>query len=163
MGTSFAQPEVCREIRNGRMVLKNTSPEALLAICQCQNLTDLTLKKSTILALPSQLTELTQLKSLSFTRSKLGRFPIVVLSLDSLHSLDLSFTDISYLPADIAQLKNLKHLDLQGTGVRSLPEGLGHLDLIDLRMTEMNRSDQDGILAQYPDVTIFFSSPCNCN
>ncbi len=93
----------------------------------------------------------------------LAVFPKGILEIEGLQELSLKHTGLAFLPEETSQLKSLKTLDLRGTNISSLPEGLEHLEIIDLRLTDINKADQDAIRNQYPQTKIFFSSPCNCH
>lgn len=80
-----------------------------------------------------------------------------------IEKLSLEHTHLSQLPKEIAQLSFLKELDLKGTSITSLPDGLGHLEKIDLRFIEISKAQQKVIRKQYPELKIYFSSPCNCD
>ncbi|MGB6035438.1 MAG: hypothetical protein WBG42_04160 [Cryomorphaceae bacterium] len=101
--------------------------------------------------------------SLKIEHTALAVFPEGILKLKGLEELSLKHTGLAFLPQEISQLKSLKTLDLRGSNLNSLPEGLEHLEKIDLRLTEINKSDQEAIRSQYPTIKIFFSSPCNCH
>lgn len=116
-----------------------------------------------VLNLPDCFSQLDSLKSLSFTKSEMPRIPEVVFDVPNLRRLDLTFTPLYILSAEIAGMKALRTLNLSGTFIQTLPDGLDHLESIDMRNIELNRETQKAIRAQYPDIDIYFSSPCKCN
>ena len=161
---SFGQSpqSVCNTIsRKGKLKVK--SPSSIpVGVYQCSNLVHLRFRRTHIRELPPGIVSATFLKSLNLAHTDITRFPRAVLKLRNLEELDLSFTGVSYLPAEIAQMKNLKILKLRGTHIAALPDGLDHLEKIDLQMNDLSREQQEALRCQYPQVKIYFSSPCNC-
>ena len=127
--------------------------------CEC-SFENLQLKKTAFIDLPPCMVK-EELISLKIEHTLLAVFPEGILMLKGLKELSLKHTGLSFLPGEISQLKSLKTLDLRGTNISSLPEGLEHLEKIDLRLTDINKADQEAIRSRYPQVKIFFSSPCN--
>lgn len=80
-----------------------------------------------------------------------------------LEHISIANTKINYLPDEIADLPNLQTLDLSGTGIEALPYGLDHLKTIDMRLIMLSKLEQDELRQRFPNVQIFFSSPCHCH
>jgi len=156
---SFQSP--CSGVKNGVLTLKGEEVGQLEAYCDC-SLERLELKKALFIDFPACF-ENREVSSLSVENIDLAGFPRGILKLRDLQELSFKNTGLSFLPKGIARLRSLRTLDLRGTDINALPEGLDHLEKIDLRLTEINKSDQEAIRAQYPQTKIFFSSPCNCN
>ncbi|NEN23026.1 hypothetical protein G3O08_05870 [Cryomorpha ignava] len=172
--TSFTIPvnqSICERIdKNGKLQIKNTDLNNLGAICSCENIRSLSFKKCNFVALPECVSTTKEcectanggVESISFSKANIQRLPEGLENFNNLQNLDLSFTDIVFLPEDLYQFYELKTLNLRGTGIVSLPDGLENLEMIDMRMIDLSRDDQEAIYAQYPEVKIYFSSPCQC-
>lgn len=159
--TSFTSVSPCSDIKNGLLFLNGKEAAGLEKYCEC-SFEKLQLKKSAFIDLPRCMAK-EELISLKIEHVALVVFPEGILKLKSLEELSLKHTGLSFLPKEISQLKSLRTLDLRGTNISSLPEGLKHLEKIDLRLTDINKADQEVIRNQYPQTKIFFSSPCNCH
>jgi len=143
--------------------MKNIDIENVNDLCDCENIKSLSFKKCDYVVLPVCLSANAFIESISFSKTNIQRLPTGLENFESLQHLDLSFTDIVFLPDEISELYALKTLNLRGTGIVGLPDGLENLEMIDMRMIDLNRDAQEAIKAQYPEIKIFFSSPCNCN
>ncbi len=162
----MAQSELslCDRIdEEGQLKLRKASYEELEALCSCATLRSLELRKCQAAKLPPCFAEMEQLRHLDLSKAVLPTFPMVVCQMYGLEHLSLAHTSIAYLPEEVADLPQLRHLDLRATEIESLPTGLGHLEVIDFRLRRISKRDQEEIRAQYPDISIFFSSPCHCN
>lgn len=166
-----SESAICDRVdNNGELRLKDADLKTAGLLCECENIRSLSFKKCSFIVLPVCLSAdkdcecavNSGIESLSFTKTNIQRLPEGLEKFENLRHLDLSFTDIVFLPDEIAGFYALKTLNLRGTGVVSLPDGLEHLEMIDMRMIDLNRDEQEAIYAQYPDVKIFFSSPCQC-
>ena len=146
----------------GYIHIRTSDLSDLQEISRCGGLRQISFKNCEINTLPECLLEITNLESLDLSKTHIDRFPEDILSMTKLKSLDLSFTPIYFLPPTLSELKNLETLNLRGTEISVLPPGLDHLKKIDMRMIEMSRKEQEDLRAQYPEVKIYFSSPCNC-
>lgn len=154
----------CQNIsRKGSVVLKSESVTMLTSLCGCNDLKKISFKIVRQLSIPVCLSANENLITISFSKNPIQRLPEGLEELKHLENLDISFTDVVYLPESIRALTSLKTLNLRGTQIVSLPEGLEHLEMIDMRMIDINRKDQDAIREQYPSVKIYFSSPCQCD
>jgi hypothetical protein len=90
-------------------------------ICRLRELSSLIIMNTSIVALPTSLSELVYLEKFVLNGSALKSFPMVCLSLTTLKSLSLSNNAVSVLPQEIADLKNLVELDISGTKMGDLP------------------------------------------
>lgn len=162
--TSLALPinqSLCDRIdKKGKLQVRDE--DDLSELCGCNELRELSYKKVKALNWPSCLPAMENLRTLSFSKTNIQRLPEGLDQFVMIQELDLSFTKLVYLPESIQNLYALKSLNLRGTEIVSLPDGLEHLETIDMRMIDLNRSDQENIRAQYPMVEIYFSSPCQC-
>ena len=150
----------CQRIGDkGAIRLASSDLKMLDGLCECDDLKELNLKKTSLVRIPLCLFENSNLKRVDLSKSLLREFPEEVPQGSMIEDLDLSNTRIGILPQSINQLKQLKRLNLSGTGIIELPDGLDHLDM---RFIELNRSQQQALRGKYPGVSIFFSSPCNC-
>lgn len=160
-GQADAYP--CREIsRKGSLHLKTFETSTIQELYLCTALTELSFRKSDIQEVPEFVWSLLQLESLNLSKTQIQRFPEGIGALENLKKLDLSFTNIYYLPPALAELEHLETLILRGTHINSLPSGLDRLQKIDMRMIDLSRDEQKSIRQKYPNVKIYFSSPCNC-
>ena len=164
--TSFTIPanqSICDRIdKNGKIQIVDADLNNLNSICSCENIKSLSFKNCSFVALPVCLSANGAIESISFSKTNIQRLPEGLKDFANLQNLDLSFTNIVYLPEDFYQLYALKTLNLRGTAIASLPDGLENLEMIDMRMIDLSRDEQEAIKAQYPEVKIFFSSPCQC-
>lgn len=142
--------------------MKAEDVSLLKDLCDCKDLKKITLKNVRQLSIPLCLSANENLTEVSFSKNPIQRLPEGLEGLKHLEDLDISFTNIVYLPEYISELTSLKTLNLRGTQIVSLPEGLDHLEMIDMRIIDINGSDQEAIREQYPTVKIYFSSPCQC-
>jgi Leucine-rich repeat (LRR) protein len=136
---------------------------SLESLCLCDGLISLELRKRNLARLADCFENLTQLKKLDLRKSTLSGFPVILLRLQGLEELSLAHTNINFLPENLYELHSLRKLDLQGTSINTLPDGLEHIEVIDFRMCDLNRETQDSMKEQYPGITFFFPSPCNCH
>lgn len=158
--TSFTRVSPCTGIKNGLLFLKGQEAAELDHFCDC-SFEKLRIKSASLVNLPACLRS-RELTSLKIENATLVKVPEGILSLEGLKELSFKHTGLPFLPEEINQLRSLRRLDLRGTEINFLPEGLDHLEKIDLRFTKINKLDQKAIRDQYPQVKIFFSSPCNC-
>jgi Leucine-rich repeat (LRR) protein len=148
-------------VRKGKVTLTSDDLSKLDKLCTCEEIEEVLLRKTSLVRLPGCLLEIPGLKKLNLAKSALRELPSVEGD-SQLEELDLSFTKISSLPESLGNLSNLKILKIRGTSITNLPAGLDHLEKIDMRMIDLNKTQQRELRAQYPNITIFFSSPCNC-
>jgi len=151
----------CDRIKNGTLTLRAEEIADLSYFCHC-TIDQLKLKSGIFRDLPPCF-EGKRIESLHLEKIRPATFPDGILKLEGLKELSFRQTDLAFLPNEVSRLSSLKILDLRGTSISSLPEGLDHLYKIDLRLTELNKAEQEAIRAQYPKVKIYFSSPCNCH
>jgi Leucine-rich repeat (LRR) protein len=151
----------CKSISKGKLILKKKHAVPLLDYCECE-FHELVVKNIKFSSLPKCLFK-GGLKKLSLENTGLVKFPGELLKLLHLESLSLKSNSISTIPSELSRLTELKRLDLRQSSITSLPQSLGHVERIDLRNMDFSRGEQNAIREQYPNVKIFFSSPCNCN
>jgi Leucine-rich repeat (LRR) protein len=132
-------------------------------LCLCADLVSLELRKRNLARLTDCFENLVHLKRLDLRKSTMSGFPPVLLKMQSLEELSLAHTNINFLPENLYELNALRKLDLQGTSINVLPDGLEHIEIIDFRMCDLNKETQDSMKEQYPGITFFFPSPCNCH
>lgn len=161
---SRANRGICEKV-DDEGYLKVHPKEALRLedLCLCDDLVSLELRKRNLARLTDCFESLIHLKKLDLRKSTLSGFPAILLKLQSLEELSLAHTNINFLPENLYELNSLRKLDLQGTAINVLPDGLEHIEVIDFRMCDLNKETQDSMKEQYPDITFFFPSPCNCH
>jgi adenylate cyclase len=151
----------CTKVKNNTLKLKGEDIFDLSDYCDC-TFDELKIKNAIISELPKCFEE-KEINSLVLENIQPTTFPKGISELTSLTLLSFKNTELAFLPNEIAELKSLRELDLRGTRISHLPEGLDHLKKIDLRLTELNKAEQEAIRSQYPNTKIYFSSPCNCH
>ncbi len=170
-GVSFAplglrpakNDSICDRVsEKGFIRFHNSNLPDVKEICTCADVREISFKNCEINALPECVSQINNLESLDLSKTYIERFPEEILFLTNLKTLDLAFSPMYFLPPNLSKLKNLETLNLRGTFISILPEDLDHLKKIDMRMIEMSRKEQEDLRAQYPEVKIYFSSPCNC-
>lgn len=164
LGLRSAKKEsVCERVSTkGFIHIRTSDLSHIQEICRCTGLRQISFKNCEINALPECVSEIIHLESLDLSKTHIERFPEEILDLSKLKTLNLAFTPMYFLPPTLSELKNMETLNLRGTEISVLPPGLDHLKKIDMRMIEMSRKEQEDLRAQYPEVKIYFSSPCNC-
>lgn len=164
----FAQSKldysICQNIDDtGHLKVLPKEQFRLEDLCLCSDMVSLELRKRNLARLSDCFENLIHLTKLDLRKSTMGGFPPVLLKMQSLEELSLAHTNINFLPENLYELNALRKLDLQGTSINVLPDGLEHIEVIDFRMCDLNKETQDSMKEQYPDITFFFPSPCNCH
>lgn len=85
----------------------------------------LILRDKGLTALPPQISQMKQLRSIDLSGNKLAAFPPQLLSVVTLVSIDVTGNPIKLVPDKISQLTNLVRLNLKNTGISSLPPTIG--------------------------------------
>ena len=98
-------------------------------IGQLTNLRSLYLYGNQLSSLPTEIGQLTNLQSLYLHSNQLSSLPPEIVQLSNLQTLDLRRNQLSSLPREIRQLPNLKKLDLRRNPVPIPPEILGSKNL----------------------------------
>ncbi|GKA96971.1 NB-ARC domains-containing protein [Tanacetum coccineum] len=152
-------------------------PEAL---GQIKSLTELHVDRTAITELPSFVSSLIKLESLSFAGQRRiqprwwtsitapfclliskQQHPQRLVSLEGLHmlkSLNLSYCNLVQMPDAIGGLSCLKYLYLKGNNFTSLPESLSQLSYVD--ELKVDRCKKLEVLAELPSLD--FISACDC-
>lgn len=165
LNAAFAQSsDLCDRIdEEGVLKLKPKEWALTEQICECSGISTLSMKKSQLLKLPECFDRIQGLRSIDLSKSALTTFPMALTQMYELEHISIANTGINYLPDEIADLPNLQTLDLRGTGIEALPHGLDHLKTIDMRLIMLSKLEQDKLRERFPNVQIFFSSPCHCH
>ena len=93
-----------------------------------------------IRALPSSVSNLSNLRKLLLTRTQVEALPESIGELKNLDELTLSFNKLTTLPASISDMKSLRHLKINEPNVTDLPPEFGRLntlETIDLNSTSL--------------------------
>ncbi|HRQ41796.1 MAG TPA: COR domain-containing protein [Chloroflexota bacterium] len=89
--------------------------------------TELDLHNQEITELPSEIGQMSSLKSFNISLNKLTAVPPEIGQLSSLKSLDLGGNQLTAVPPEIFQLTSLQSLDLGGNQLTAVPPELGQL------------------------------------
>jgi len=160
---ALANPENVFKLTLKRKRLQRIPEEVFLL----KNLNELNLTNNRITDIPPEIAKLTYLQFLYMGKNKLVAVPPEIADLENLKVLSLNRNDIDSLPSEIGKMFSLRQLDLWGTAIVELPSEIAllrHLlEVLDLRVIYMNRTQQDEIKYLLPSTHILFSKPCNCN
>ena len=99
---------------------------------QLHNLRSLSLAGNELANLPPELGQLQHLKSLSLRNNQLTALPPALGQLQNLTILDLSHNQLTTLPPELGQLQNLKSLNLSHNQLTTLPPEIGQLQYLTL-------------------------------
>lgn len=136
-------------------------------IREMKNIQVLDLSKNFIDTLPNWIVELQDLRELRVGRNWIHGLPECLGELQRLEILDASRNPLQDLPGSIGLMTSLKELILWQTGIVELPPSIvaigGTLEVLDLRVCQLTKEDQDVIKALLPEVKIMWDQACNCN
>ena len=130
-------PEIVYEMTNLRLLdlrdnrLTNVS-EKIEQLFKLESLmlgssTGLDDSNNNLCALPENINQLTNLRTLDLSCNYFSKLPEAICQLASLKELDISINGLSMLPEKIGQLTNLQSLYIGVNQIRSLPESIGQL------------------------------------
>lgn len=131
-----------------------------------KNLRELYLTKNKIDSIPPQIGQLTKLEVLDISRNKLTKIPVELFSCLHLKRVILNQNLIQVVPAAIAQLQELEYLDMWSNELETLPQDISKckkLKEVDLRVININSSEQERIAKLLPNAKVFMSPSCNCS
>ncbi|MDD3876585.1 MAG: hypothetical protein PHT69_08180 [Bacteroidales bacterium] len=159
---AMRNPDEVYKLTLKRKKLRNFPSEIFLF----KNLNELNLTNNHINFIPPEINTLKYLQNLYLGKNNITALPVELTTLEHLKILSLNRNDIELLPPEIGNLYSLRTLDLWGTAIVSFPYEISRLkhllELVDLRVIYMNRSQQDEIKQLLPSTIILFSKPCNC-
>ena len=107
--------------------------------------------------IPTQIGNLSNLRTLDVRLNKLGSLPESIGNLSELEELNVRNNKLSSLPESIINLSNLKNLDISSNGLTSLPESIGNLS----ELEELNVGNNK--LSSLPESIINLSNLKNLN
>jgi hypothetical protein len=99
----------------------------------------LSLSFNQLSSLPTEITHLTNLRTLNLRNAQLNRLPTEVIQLANLRSLNLGGNQLSNLPTEVTRLTNLRTLYLGGNQLSSLPVKMSQLQALEVLDLEANQ------------------------
>jgi len=144
---------------------KQKLKEFPLEILQFQNLQILSLSKNKLTKLPDGIGQLKNLQEVDFGKNKIEVFPEGLTQCTEIVKLVFSQNLIEELPKSIGNLKKVEILDLWSNNLGVYPvemKQMTNLKDLDLRVINLNATEQDRIRKMLPDVKIHFSPSCDC-
>ena|SRR5687767_1221120 len=129
------------------------------------NLKTLDLSGNKIEAMPADLGLLTKLEELDITKNKIDELPKEIGNLKRLRVLKARSNSLYALPKEIGQLGRLETADFNGNPLWRLPEefkSCTNLKFMDIRNTDIDKSEYSYIKSMFPSTEIFFTDGCNC-
>jgi Leucine-rich repeat (LRR) protein len=135
-------------------------------IFQLKNLRELRLAKNKIPSIPPQIAQLQKLEILDVSRNKLTGIPVELFSCVHLKQLILNQNLIPNVPREIAHLQELEYLDLWSNELETLPQEISkckRLKEVDLRVININTTEQKHIQQLLPKAKVYMSPSCNCS
>jgi len=128
------------------------------------NIHTIYLDRNKLDSLPPSIVEAKGLKYLSLANNKFEKLPELICQFAYLETLDISNNYIPELPDCMSNLIHLKELLMVGADIGKIPTSMSEiqLELIDMRIIQMNEKEQQAIKDAYPEAVIRFSKPCNC-
>jgi internalin A len=110
-------------------------------------------------ALPSEISQLTDLRTLRLDGNRLTALPSEIGQLTSLQMLRLDGNELTALPSEIGQLTGLRTLRLDGNDLTALPSEIGQLTSLQILRLSGNRltalPSEIGQLASLQTLTLF--------
>ena len=134
-------------------------------IFKYKNLQSLSVRGMKLVELPDEISVFEQLTFLDISKNKFESFPEQICNLLKLETIVAHKNSFDYLPYQISNLVHLKHIDLWETPVIDFPqsmESMPALIYIDLQGVNINHERQDEIKKRFPHVKFELDPPCNC-
>jgi len=131
-----------------------------------KNLRELYLGKNKIDSIPPQINQLTKLEVLDISKNRLTKIPVELFSCMHLKRLVLNQNLIEEVPPEISKLQELEYLDMWSNELETLPQDIGKckkLKEVDLRVININTSEQERIAKLLPNAKVHMSPSCNCS
>lgn len=145
---------------------KQKLKEFPLQILQFKNLCILSLAKNKIPSIPEEISQLSNLKEVNFSKNRIEVFPEGLAQCVNIERLIFNQNYLEALPAAIGNMKSMTYLDLWSNNLGLYPNELAKLKEtlkeLDLRVINLNATEQDRIKKLLPKTEIHFSPACDC-
>ncbi|MBI2968833.1 MAG: leucine-rich repeat domain-containing protein [Bacteroidetes bacterium] len=159
--TALFQPDSVFILNLSRQKLK----EFPIEILKLRNLRELNVSRNRLTGIPSEIGLLQNLEILDLSKNKIDTLPAEIGMLINLKRLIMNRNEVESFPPEIGNLSNLETLDAWSNNLVSFPDEIGQLEklkILDLRVIEINDSEQKRIQEMLPGTKIYFSPSCNC-
>ena len=135
-------------------------------IATFKNLEVLDLSKNKITDVPDFIAELPKLHTLILSKNKISRFPTNLAQSPKLHVLNLDRNPIDTIPKEIKDFQALEELDLWDADIRFIDASITQLQTLrylDVRNTYYKTSELQWIVEAMPELDLESSYGCNCD
>lgn len=152
------------EVRHLKLTRKNAQ-DFPKNITQFSNLESLSLQGMKLSNIPEEITAFKFLSFLDLSKNNLESLPDSLCDLAFMEVLVLNRNPLMYVPHCLGRMKHLKAIDLYDTEVSNLPESLEEvqtLKLVDFQGVQLRAEEIQSLKTRFPSITFFFDPPCNC-
>jgi Leucine-rich repeat (LRR) protein len=163
LAEALKNPEKVYKLNLRKQKLKEVPKE----VFTLTNLQELNLSKNELKEIPKEIVNLKNLEVLNVSLNKIDTIYPEIGQLSNIKKLILNQNFIAHLPSSISQLKKMWFLDLWKNYIKVFPADMAKLDgtlkVVDMRVINMNETQQENIAKMLPNTRFFFSMTCNCN
>lgn len=119
---------LCMEVDERSLFTRGNKISSLPdSICLLKNLEELFLRRNSLISLPEDIGNLTNIKRLTLEGNKLTKLPESIVNLQKLTELDIDFNNLVCLPKEIGSMTNLETLSAKNNSLTELPDSIGKL------------------------------------